>query len=575
MVKKETKDHQIRSLIRKNSLENAYRHNGKANLGSVISKLVAEVPEIKTSIKTLIPVVKSIVEEINTFSTEKQLSIISQEFPELLEIHEKIIKEKQLPQLPNATIGKVITRFPPEPNGYPHIGHAKAALIDEGYARMYKGKLLLRFDDTNPAKEKLEYYDAIRSGLEWLGIRPDLEKNSSDDLEIFYKYAENMIRSKDAYVCICKANVIRLNRYQKKGCSCRLLSVQENILRWKRMFNGYEKNEAILRLKGSMTSLNSAFRDPTLFRIIESEHPLKGKRFRVWPTYDFAVPISDSLDGVTHALRTKEYELRDKVYYHILDILKLRKPELIEFSRLEIKGSVISKRGLQALLKDGLVTGWDDPRLPTLLGLKRRGFHPESIREFIMNLGVSKSESETDWGLLETINRRRLDPFVKRYHFVPNPIELNVSNASHIKTRLKHHPEKDLGDREIESQGEFFIPYEDSTKFKIGDIIRLLGLYNVKIKSISESNIHGEYSGEDLLERIPKIQWVVKKNIDFSVKILDRLLINGKFNDFSQRIIQGFAEEECKNLKIDDIVQFVRFGFVRIDGPKMAILSHK
>src|SRR3712207_1522221 len=235
----------------------------------------------------------------------------------------------QFPPLEGAEMGNVVTRFPPEPNGYPHIGHAKAAIIDEEYARMYDGKLILRFDDTNPLNERTEYYDAIAEGLKWLGVKPDIVKNTSDDIEILHNYGRRLIELDGGYVCICSQDIIHDLRAKGLPCECRR-DPAVALDRIGKLFDGsYERNEAIVRFKGDMADRNTAMRDPTLFRIIEFDHPRLGNRIRVWPTYDFAAPIEDSMDGVTHALRTKEYELRNALYFAILDRLNLRKPYLI------------------------------------------------------------------------------------------------------------------------------------------------------------------------------------------------------------------------------------------------------
>jgi len=563
------------NLIRKHTFANAYLHEGKADLSVVISKMVADLPELRLQIKEMIPRVKIIIQDVNNMTLTEQQKHIKKEFPELLEKQEKIVEERKLPPLPNVRKEMVVTRFPPEPNGYLHIGHAKAAVIDKTYAQMYNGKMMLRFDDTNPVKERLEYYDAIREDLNWLGIKFDSEKNSSDDMELFYRYAEKIIQLQRAYVCTCQASSIKENRAIGKGCACRSLSVENNLGRWRKMFDNYKMNEGILRLKGDIASQNTALRDPTLFRIIDSNHPLRGDKYRVWPTYDFAAPIEDSLDGVTHALRTKEYELRDEVYFLILNLLDLRSPELIEFSRLEIKGTTISKRKLNHFVTEGLVKGWDDPRLPTLSALKRRGFLPECIHEFVLNLGVGKSESQPDWSLIESVNRKKLDPIVRRFFFVPDPVRLEVIDAPNTTVKLKNHPEKDFGERSIETKGVFHISREDAEQFKEKDMFRLLGLYNVKVESTSYSKLVGRYVGEELKNEIPKVQWVSDTNIEFSVLVLEDLITEGEFNKDSLKIIRGFAEQECKKLQIDDKIQFVRFGFCRVDSHNIAILTHK
>ncbi|MBI2938204.1 MAG: glutamate--tRNA ligase [Thaumarchaeota archaeon] len=576
-------DAAIENLIRKHALANAYRHEGKADLGAVVSKIIAEQPDIRSKIREVMPAAKVVVQEVNRMSPAEQQLQIEDLFPDILEVQEKRVEERRLPALSNAVEGKVVTRFPPEPNGYPHIGHAKAAVIDETYARMYNGRLILRFDDTNPAKEQLDYYKAIKDGLDWLGVKPDLVKNSSDDMARFYGYAEQMISSGHAYACTCQPDVVKQNRSEGKECACRSLSPDEHLQRWRRMLDaqGYKMNEAFLRVKGDMQSLNTALRDPTLFRIIEAAHPLKDKKYRVWPTYDFAGPIEDSIDGVTHALRTKEYELRDALYFLILKTLGLRLPELIEFSRLELRGTTVSKRKLQPLIRDGLVEGWDDPRLPTLTALRRRGFLPEAVREFVLSLGVSKAESEPDWALLESVNRKMLDPLVRRYFFVPDPVRLEVAGAPEVKAILKLHPEKNFGERVIETRGAFYIPREDAEKLKQGDSLRLLGLYNVEIEhSLPASEegllLKGRYAGEDLREGLPKIQWVSADSYrEFTVWVTLPLIVDNEFNKESLKIVKGFAEAACGDLKPDDKVQFIRFGFCRIDSPGLAILTHR
>ncbi|MDQ4073115.1 MAG: glutamate--tRNA ligase family protein, partial [Thermoproteota archaeon] len=220
--------------------------------------------------------------------------------------HEKGMERiSGLPPLKGAVFGNVVTRFPPEPNGYPHIGHAKAAVIDEEYAKAYGGKLILRFDDTNPVKEKLEYYDAILDGISWLNIKPEIIKNASDDLDILLEYGRKLIEKNCGYVCECSSELVKINRQRGIDCNCRKNDTQTNLTKFENLKLGkYGQNEAIVRYKGDMSSLNTAMRDPTLFRIIEGHHPKAGAKYFLWPTYDFAAPVEDSLDGVTHAFRT-------------------------------------------------------------------------------------------------------------------------------------------------------------------------------------------------------------------------------------------------------------------------------
>jgi glutamyl-tRNA synthetase len=424
-------DAEIEKFIKIIALKNSVEHGGKAQSDVVIAKFVGLKPELRSQIKSFISGIKTVVQEVNSLSLADQKSLLEELVPKN-EVEKKQVsaqQQHQLPPLEGALQGGVVTRFPPEPNGYPHIGHAKAAIIDEEYARIYDGKLILRFDDTNPLNEKIEYYDAIAEGLEWLGVKPDIVKNTSDDIDLLHNYGRRLIELDGAYVCVCSPNIIHDLRARGIPCECRR-DPAVALDRIGKLFDGtYRQNEAIVRFKGDMADQNTAMRDPTLFRIIEGDHPKLGNKIRVWPTYDFAAPIEDSMDGVTHALRTKEYELRNALYFAILGRLNLRKPYLIEFSRLEFEGIPVSKRKIKPLIENGTIRSWDDPRLPTLAALKRRGFMPEAIRKFVLSLGLTLAETKPPFESLEAFNRKIIDPISLRLFFVKNPVELHVRGA--------------------------------------------------------------------------------------------------------------------------------------------------
>ncbi|RLF31951.1 MAG: glutamate--tRNA ligase, partial [Thermoplasmata archaeon] len=332
----------IQEVARIYALQNAVHFDGKATSKAVVGKVIAILRKDGFTPREIIPVVNKTVEEINKLSLDDQIRELEKLAPELLK-KEKKERDFTLPPLPNAEKGKVVTRFPPEPNGYLHIGHAKASIVDYEYARMYDGKFILRFDDTNPENADLEFYDAQKEDLQWLGISWDLEYNTSDNIEKHYKLAEQLIQQGDAYVCRCDADSIKKYRFEGRECDCRLRTSGENLDLWREMISSSVDN-VILRLKGDMRSDNTAMRDPTLFRVIEKPHPLQGTKYRVWPTYDFSGAVEDSISGVTHPFRTKEYELRDECYFKLLDLLDLRKPYLMEFARLSIEGMPVSKR---------------------------------------------------------------------------------------------------------------------------------------------------------------------------------------------------------------------------------------
>ena len=567
----------IKKTARIYALQNAITFNGKANSKAVIGKVIAVLQKNGFSPKEIIPVVNKAVADVNKIPLDEQVSELEKKAPKLL-IKEKKERDFTLPDLPNAEKGKVVTRFPPEPNGYLHIGHAKASIVDYEYARMYDGKFILRFDDTNPENAQLEFYDVQKEDLRWLGIEWDKEYHTSDNLDKHYKLAEQLIKQGDVYVCNCPSDEVKKGRYHGKECICRSCSPDKNMDIWKEMISS-SLDCTVLRLRGDMKCANTAMRDPTLFRIIEKEHPLQGDKYRVWPTYDFAGAIEDSLSGVTHPFRTKEYELRDECYYRLLDLLKLRKPYLMEFARLSITGMPVSKRKIKPLIEQGLVLGYDDIRLPTLRGLRKRGILPEAIKNFVFSQGISKSESNVTFGLVEAANRKIVDPVARRYFFVNGPVKLVVENAPKMKKSIDLHPtDKKLGCRTIKTDDTFYVQKSDMEKLKTGDVFRLKDLFNVKIKKKNKETVFGECLGEKLISGSLKIQWTTDNFVKMNVFIPHVLFKNEKFNPDSLEKMEGFAEEAVSKIKTGEIIQFERFGFVRIENKKGEItgfFAHK
>jgi len=561
-------------MIRGIALLNASEHDGKTRNDSIISKVIGTKPELRSRIKDVIPLISQTVIDVNKLTVEIQRKELESKYAELL-----IVKPKQerigLPPLEDAEQGKVITRFPPEPNGYPHIGHAKASIIDEEYAKMYGGKLILRFDDTNPEKERLEYYAAIKVGLDWLGVKYDLIKNTSDDMEIIYKKAKELIEAGHAYVCTCDKETISRNRREMVSCKCRAGNLEQNNTRWNKMFDKFKPGEAIVRFRGDMSSENTVMRDPTLLRIIDESHPIHKNKYRVWPNYDFAVSIEDSIDGITHAFRTKEYELRTELYYTLLDKMGMRKPKMLEFSRLEFEGMPVSKRVLKPLVEEGKVSGFDDPRLPTLEGLRRRGIVPEAIRKFVISLGFTKSDTMPPFETLESFNRKIIDPESVRLFIVFDPVKITVTNNHLTEIEISNHPQNNMGKRQIKIDGNFYISGSDAKTLKIGDEIRLLELYNIRITKTG-SEMEGEITDTSYKPDIPKIQWVSRKNpVNIEVLISDVLFINDQFNENSLEVKQAITEQHYLELNVGAEIQFVRFGYCRKDSANQAIYTHK
>ena len=566
----------LKKEIRKIALQNAVEHDGKTKDKVVLSKSLGTIPELKNNVKEVIPEIASIVSQVNGMSIEEQKTEIQNNFPEILDVKENVKEERVgLPPLEGAEQGKVVTRFTPAPNGYPHIGHAKAAIISEEYAKMYGGKLVLRYDDTNPEDTRLEYWAAIKVGLDWLGIEFDEIKNTSDDIGLLYDKCVEMIKKNYAYVCTCKRDTISKNRKEMVSCECSMGDVKQNEERWERMFKKYKPGEAVVRFRGDMESKNTVMRDPVLFRINDARHARLAEEHRVWPSYDIAVAVEDSTDGITHALRSKEYELRNELYHAILDALDMRHPKMLEFSRLEFKGMPVSKRILRPLIDEGKVSSYDDPRLPTLAALERRGITPEAIRKFTLSLSLTKADTLAPFDSLEAFNRKIVDENSIRLFMVKDPKTLTIRNLPNSTVELPNHPSNKMGTRKVTVEDSVFLSSNDVESLKIGDQLRLMGLGNVKITSVN-SEITGEFTGDERDVNFMKLQWVSQKNAhELKILIPQRLFVDDKFNEESLEEIHVYVEPHYLELRNGEEIQFVRFGYCRKDSSKQAIFTHK
>ena len=539
----------MKDLILKHALLNAVQHEGKANFQAVLNKLLGEKPELKSRIREVVKEVKEAVKEVNSLKIENQ----KKKLEELgIELKKKKKEKYELPSLPNAKVGKVITAFPPDPSKYMHLGHAKAALVNYLYAKKYKGKFVVRFEDTNPKLVKEEYYQAFLDGLKWLSIKWDKLDYASNHMEKFYRASEKLLREGKAYVCTCPQSEIKKNRRLMIECKCRKNSIEKNLELWKKMLTDLKEGEACVRLKISMSHKNAAMRDPAIMRIIEHKHPRLKKNYRVWPMYDFVTALMDAWEGVTHRLRTKEFEMRKELQAFIQKIFGFKPTFIQEFARFNLKGVPSSGRIIREMIKKKELIGWDDPRLTTLIALKRRGFHPKGIKNFLISTGITKTEALFTWDTLESFNRSVIDSIANRYFCVFDPVKIKIKNAPKIKEAKVHlHPDfSERGYRKIPVDVEkIFICKDDFKKFK-GKKIRLIGLFNVKLDKQSE------FVSREIDMKIPKIQWVSKENVP--VKIM--------MNDGSKK--EGIAEPEIKKLRVNTRLQFVRFGFVRIDQIK-------
>lgn len=501
--------------------------------------------------------------------------------------------------------GRVHTRFPPEPNGYLHIGHAKSICLNFGLGQEYNGLTNLRFDDTNPAKEDREYVDSIKADVEWLGFSWDGEpRYASDYFPKMYDYAKKLISLGKAYVDDQTPDQIRQNRgdFSTPGTNSpfRDRPVEENLALFEEMKAGkYKDGEKVLRAKIDMADPNIVMRDPVLYRIVNADHHRTGSEWNIYPMYDFAHPIEDAIERITHSVCTLEFEVHRPLYNWVLeDWDDTEKPKQIEFARLNITKTVMSKRKLRALVENGLVAGWDDPRMPTISGLRRRGYTPESIRDFCDRIGVAKADSTVDVALLEFCVREDLKLKANRPMVVLDPVKVIIDNYPEGQSELCHvenNPENEaLGSRDLTFSREIYIERNDFMEepvkkfFRLapGKEVRLKGAYFITCQSICKdengviTEIHCTYdpetkSGSGCTRKVKgTLHWVDANNcVDIEARLYDYLLDESiesddfleQFNTSSLQVMHAKGETYLANTQPGDHYQFLRQGYYVTD----------
>jgi len=538
----------MKNLILKHSLVNAIEHEGKAEVQAVLGRLIAEKPELKNKIKEMIPEIKETVKEINSWSVKKQEAQLKK-FK--IKLEKKKIDEMGLPELPNAEFGKVVMRLAPYPSGPLHIGNTRMILLNDEYVKKYKGKLFLVVDDTIGSEEKHiipEAYDLIIDGLKWLGVKYHELVYKSERMEIFYKYAEELLQKNIAYVCTCPEEILRENRKNGIGCSCRKNSVEKNFELWKKMFETFEEGEAVVRLKTDMQHPNPAFRDRVLLRIADRDHPRVDRKYRVWPMLEFSWAIDDHLFGITHILRGKDLVMEDMMEEFIWKKLGWKKAEFVHYGMLNIEEAKLSKTESRKAIEIGKYSGWDDPRTWSLQSLRRRGIQPESIRKFIISMGLSLADVTVPAEILYAENRKIIDSQANRYFAVLDPLEITIKNFPKIKeVKVQLHPDfPKRGFRKIPVSSKLYVEGRDFERFKNKEV-GLMNLFSAKFSKETE------ITSKKVKMEIQKIHWVPEKNV--KIKII--------MPDGSTK--EGIAEPSIKDLKTSHIIQLVRTGFCRVD----------
>lgn len=503
----------------------------------------------------------------------------------------------------------IITRFPPEPNGYLHIGHAKSICLNFGLANEFNGKVNMRFDDTNPLKEDEEYVNSIKEDVQWLGFNWDNLFFASDYFDEMYKRAIVLIKKGKAYVCDLSQEEIRETRgtltEPGKESPYRNRSVEENLDLFERMKNGeFKDGEKVLRAKIDMSSPNLNFRDPVIYRISHSTHHNTGDKWCIYPMYSFAHPLEDAIEGITHSICTLEFEDQRPLYDWVVRECEMEKvPRQIEFARLNLTNTVMSKRKLKLLVDEGITDGWDDPRMPTISGVRRRGFTPEAIRAFCNEIGVAKADSTVDSRLLDHFLREDLQQKAPLAMAVLKPLKLVITNYPEGQTEMLEvenmAKNEEAGTRMVPFSRELYIerddfmeePVKKYRRFFVGNEVRLKGAYFVKCTDfVKDENgeiveIHGTYdpetkSGSGFTGRKVKgtVHWVDANNcVPCEFRLFEPLILDdapeneGKhfldqINPNSLEVLQGYVEPtQIKDAKPLDKFQFVRNGFYSVD----------
>ncbi|RCH98775.1 hypothetical protein CU097_014712 [Rhizopus azygosporus] len=491
--------------------------------------------------------------------------------------------------LTEAEMGKVCTRFPPEPSGYLHIGHAKAALLNQYFAETYKGKLIIRFDDTNPSKEKTEFEESIKEDLALIGVDSSVVTHTSDYFDQMYEMAVKMIKEGKAYCDDTDQATMREQRTARIPSKCRDNSIDENLRRFEEMRKGSEEGQKnCLRAKIDYASPNGTMRDPVIYRCNLTPHHYTGDKWKVYPTYDFACPVVDSIEGVTHALRTNEYRDRNVQYEWMLNALGLRHVKIWDFSRINFVYTLLSKRKLTWFVDQGFVSGWDDPRFPTVRGIRRRGMTIEALKQYILMQGASQNTLMLEWDKLWALNKKVIDPIAPRYTSVVKEgvVVCHVKDAPvEVKEVLVHKKNPSLGKKKTHYGPKIYLDQDDVKTLEEGEEITLMDWGNVFVRKVTKddqglaTDVELELHLEgDFKKTKKKLTWlaadedatdvllvdydylITKKKVEEGDDVKDLVTPQSEFK------YPALADGNIKQLKKGDIIQFERKGYFILDS---------
>ncbi len=556
---------EIKELARKYALQNAIEYGGKANPGSVIGKIMNEGSEFRSQAKDVSKISMQVIAEVNAMTVDEQKAELETLAPELL-IKEKRVIIKELPALENAEKG-VVMRLAPNPSGPLHIGHTRMAILNDEYVKKYGGKLIVRMEDTNPPTILPEAYDMILKDLDWLGVKYHEVINQSDRFDLYYEYAEKILALGKGYMCDCESETWRNLKNEKKPCPHRDTDPETNVQLWKDMLAGeFKLGEISMVVKTDIEHKNPAVRDFVAMRMVEEPHPLTGSKYSVYPLYNFSVAIDDYTMGMTHVLRGKDHLNNTTRQEYVYEHLGWEKPVFIHYGWVSIDDTVLSTRQIKADIQEGKYTGWDDCRLGTVATLARRGIHPDAIRQYWNDVGAKGVDIKFAWENLYAMNKDIIDKDSVRLFFVWKPTPIKITGIDELESHAPLHPEhSEMGERVTKLSGEITVSItkDDFENLQPGSLIRLKDLCNLEMMPDGSF----KYIGNDLdiLKKGAKIiHWVGPDAVPAEVQMPDGTAIS------------GLVEKASENY-FDKIVQFERFGFVKLEPAEKitAFFAHK
>jgi glutamyl-tRNA synthetase len=553
----------LERVIEKHALKNALEHKGRADAAAVFRKVVTEAPEVKNQVEEVMSRIELVIKGVNKLGLSEQEIKLLKIDPSMLDDKDVEIKELKLENVKD----KVVMRYAPNPNAGMHIGNARAAILNDYFVKKYGGEFILRYDDTDPKnknkKPSKQAYKHIKNDLEWLGVKIHKTSYASKRLERYYQIFGDLLKRGKAYVCTCEAEEWQELRRVGVACPCRSNSIYENKRKWSMMlFGDYKQGTAVARLKTDMKFKDPAQRDWVCLRIIDKpNHAIAKNKYHVWPLLDFASAVDDQDLGVTHILRGQDLGISEKRQKWLYNYLHWTYPETTTYGHLGVEGAgTFSKSLMRRGISKGKYSGWDDPQLPMLASYKRRGFHPDAIRKMILDNGLTGGKINLSEQMLAAYNKKIVDHESKRYFFVPNPKRLLLKDVKQEVIIPNHPVNAALGERKVMVNGKVWVSKDDLQFLKRTVDCRLMDLANVRLLKTGTAKLS---SNQDIKKDVQKIQWVSKgKRCEVVIK---------------GEIVKGLVEEGVLKEKIGSVVQFVRYGFVRLDKktPLTFVLAHK